>query len=106
MESVDAEYEVRIVETTGNPALPGLPAFGMTVVMLNLHNAGLFSRGSMIFGLLVPLFLLLIMENATGTILILTIAGIGGIICGLSGLYSGPGQVVNEVCKEKAINIG
>jgi len=195
MESVEGKHEVRIVDTTGNPAPLGLLAFGMTTVMLNLHNAGLFSLGSMIFamgifyggiaqiiagimewkknntfgtlafisygffwislvglivmpklgmsdifgkmdflaflaiwglfslvmwvitwrigtalnvvfGLLVLLFLLLIIGNATGSILILTIAGIEGIICGLSAMYTGLGQVMNEVYKEKVINLG
>lgn len=195
MESAEAKHEVRIIDTTGNPAPLGLLAFGMTTVMLNLHNAGLFSLGSMIFamgifyggiaqiiagimewkknntfgtlafisygffwislvglivmpklgmsdvfgkmdflaflaiwglfsfvmwvitwrigkalnvvfGLLVLLFLLLIIGNATGSILILTIAGIEGIICGLSAMYTGLGQVMNEVYKEKVINLG
>jgi hypothetical protein len=191
----DGKNEVRIIDTTANPAPLGLLAFGMTTVMLNLHNAGLFSLGSMIFamgifyggiaqiiagimewkknntfgtlafisygffwislvglivmpklgmsdvfgkmdflaflgiwglfslvmwvitwrigkalnvvfGLLVLLFLLLIVGNATGSILILTIAGIEGIICGLSAMYTGLGQVMNEVYKEKVINLG
>jgi succinate-acetate transporter protein len=195
MESVEAKHEVRIVDTTGNPAPLGLLAFGMTTVMLNLHNAGLFSLGSMIFamgifyggiaqiiagimewkknntfgtlafisygffwislvglivmpklgvsdvfgkmdflaflaiwglfslvmwvitwrigkalnvvfGLLVLLFLLLILGNATGNVMILTLAGIEGIICGLSAMYAGLGQVMNEVYKEKVINLG
>ncbi len=195
MESVEAKHEVRIVDTTGNPAPLGLLAFGMTTVMLNLHNAGLFSLGSMIFamgifyggiaqiiagimewkknntfgtlafisygffwislvglivmpklgmsdifgkmdflaflaiwglfslvmwvitwrigkalnvvfGLLVLLFLLLILGNATGNVMILTLAGIEGIICGLSAMYTGLGQVMNEVYKEKVINLG
>ncbi|AGB03271.1 acetate uptake transporter [Methanoregula formicica] len=195
MESDEGKHEIRIIDTTGNPAPLGLLAFGMTTVMLNLHNAGLFALGSMIFamgifyggiaqiiagimewkknntfgtlafisygffwislvglivmpklgmsdvfgkmdflaflgiwglfsfvmwiitwrigmalnvvfGLLVLLFLLLIIGNATGNILILTIAGIEGIICGLSAMYAGLGQVMNEVYKEKVINLG
>jgi hypothetical protein len=195
MESVEGKHEVRIIDTTGNPAPLGLLAFGMTTVMLNLHNAGLFSLGSMIFamgifyggiaqiiagimewkknntfgtlafisygffwislvglivmpklgmsdvfgkmdflaflgmwglfsfvmwiitwrigkalnvvfGLLVLLFVLLILGNATGNVMILTIAGIEGIICGLSAMYAGLGQVMNEVYKEKVINLG
>lgn len=41
--------EVR--DTTGNPAPLGLLAFGMTTVLLNLHNAGYFELGSMILGM-------------------------------------------------------
>jgi succinate-acetate transporter protein len=38
-------------ETTANPAPLGLCAFGMTTVLLNLHNAGFFEMNSMIFGM-------------------------------------------------------
>jgi uncharacterized protein len=187
--------EVRIIDSTANPAPLGLLAFGMTTVMLNLHNAGLFTLGSMIFamgifygglaqiiagimewkknntfgtlafisygffwislvglivmpkigisdvfgkgdflaflaiwglfsfvmwiitfrigkalcvvfGLLVLLFALLIAGNALGSVLVLEIAGVEGIICGLSAMYTGLGQVMNEVYKEKVINLG
>lgn len=40
-----------IVDTTANPAPLGLLAFGMTTVLLNLHNAGLFGLGSMILAM-------------------------------------------------------
>jgi succinate-acetate transporter protein len=195
MESAEGKHEIRIVDTTANPAPLGLLAFGMTTVMLNLHNAGIFALGSMIFamgifyggiaqiiagimewkknntfgtlafvsygffwlslvgliimpklgfisafavtelvaflgiwclfsfvmwiitfrlsralqvvfGLLVLLFLLLIAGNALGNMLILQIAGVEGIICGLSAMYTGLGQVMNEVYKEKIINLG
>jgi uncharacterized protein len=191
----DEKTEIRIIDTTANPAPLGLLAFGMTTVMLNLHNAGLFALGSMIFamgifygglaqiiagimewkknntfgtlafisfgffwislvglivmpkfgiadvftkgeflaflgiwglfafvmwvitfrlskalqvvfGLLVLLFVLLIAGNALGNVEILKIAGVEGIICGLSAMYTGLGQVMNEVYKEKVINLG
>jgi succinate-acetate transporter protein len=34
-----------------NPATLGLMAFGMTTVLLNLHNSGLFPIGSMILSM-------------------------------------------------------
>jgi succinate-acetate transporter protein len=40
-----------IKDTTANPAPVGLLAFGMTTVLLNLHNAGLFELGGMILGM-------------------------------------------------------
>lgn len=40
-----------IADTTANPAPLGLAAFGMTTVLLNLHNAGLFDLGTMILGM-------------------------------------------------------
>ena len=187
--------DVRISEATANPAPLGLLAFGMTTVLLNLHNAGLFAMGStifaigifyggvaqiiagimewkknntfgmtafisygffwislvglllmpvlgwspavpkealvsfltiwglfsfvmfiitlrlsrglqVVFGLLVILFALLIVGNTLGNVTILQIAGIEGIITGLSAMYVGLGQVLNEVYKEPVIRLG
>lgn len=187
--------EIKITDTTANPAPLGLLAFGMTTVMLNLHNAGFFTLGSMIFamgifyggiaqiiagimewkknntfgtlafisygffwislvglilmpkfgfsslfskeeflaflgiwglfsfvmwiitfrltralqvvfGLLTLLFVLLIAGNALGSITILQVAGVEGIICGLSAMYAGLGQVMNEVYKERIVKLG
>jgi len=39
---------IAIKDTTANPAPLGLFAFGMTTVLLNLHNAGFFEMNSMI----------------------------------------------------------
>ena len=41
----------RIQDTTGNPAPLGLLGFGMTTVLLNLHNAGFYELNSMILGM-------------------------------------------------------
>jgi succinate-acetate transporter protein len=40
-----------IKDTTGNPAVLGLLCFGMTTVLLNVSNAGLFKMNSMILGM-------------------------------------------------------
>lgn len=40
-----------IKDTTANPAPLGLLGFGMTTVLLNFHNAGIFPLGSMILGM-------------------------------------------------------
>src|SRR3970040_605348 len=40
-----------ISEKLANPAPLGLLGFGMTTVLLNLHNAGVFPLGSMILGM-------------------------------------------------------
>lgn len=42
-------FEVK--DKTSNPAPLGLLGFGMTTVLLNLHNAGLFGLGSMILAM-------------------------------------------------------
>src|SRR5690348_1165857 len=41
----------RIKDTTGNPAPLGLLGFGMTTVLLNLHNAGYYELNSMILAM-------------------------------------------------------
>jgi len=43
--------EVAIKDTTGNPAPLGLMGFGMTTVLLNLHNAGYYGLGSSILAM-------------------------------------------------------
>ncbi len=42
---------VIIKDTSANPAPLGLLAFGLTTVLLNLHNAGIFEMNSMILGM-------------------------------------------------------
>lgn len=45
------EQVITVKDTTGNPAPLGLLAFGMTTVLLNLHNAGAFALGSVILSM-------------------------------------------------------
>ena len=178
--------EVIQKDMTANPAPLGLLGFGMTTVLLNLHNIGLFDLGSMIlamgifyggmaqiiaglmeykkgntfattafisygffwlslvalilmpklgmgtapensamvaylimwgiftgglfiatfklskslrfiFGSLTLLFFLLALGDATHSEMIKHIAGYEGIICGVSAIYAGLAQVINEV---------
>jgi len=173
-------------DTTANPAPLGLLGFGMTTVLLNLHNAGFFPLDAMILGMgifygglgqiivgimewkknntfgataftsyglfwltlvaliilpktgfgqapsvsamvaylsmwgmftavlfvgtlklnralqfvfasLTILFFLLAIGDATESHLIKTIAGYEGIVCGMSAIYTGLAQVINEV---------
>jgi succinate-acetate transporter protein len=177
-----------IKDTTANPAPLGLIAFGLTTVLLNIHNAGLYGLAPMIlamgifyggiaqiiagimewkkgntfgttaftsyglfwlslvallvmpkigwwdapkdnnaamisyfimwgiftlvmffgtlrlngalqfiFGSLAVLFFLLAIRDITGSPVIAMITGIEGIICGLSAVYTGLAQVLNEV---------
>jgi len=176
---------VNIKDITANPAPLGLLAFGMTTILLNLHNAGIFPLGTMIlamgifyggiaqviagimewkkgntfgttaftsyglfwlslvallvmpslgmgvaqdntgmvaylatwgvftlvmfiatlknnralqfiFGSLTVLFFMLAIGDATGNTVVKTITGWEGIICGLSAIYTGLAQVLNE----------
>ena len=51
MTSETMEKIVTNRDLTGNPAPLGLMGFGMTTVLLNLHNAGVFTLGSMILAM-------------------------------------------------------
>ena len=51
MEDHNLEAVTSIKDTTANPAPLGLLGFGMTTVLLNLHNAGLFGLDTMILGM-------------------------------------------------------
>jgi succinate-acetate transporter protein len=42
---------ISVNDSSGNPAPLGLMAFGMTTVLLNLHNAGFFSLSTMILAM-------------------------------------------------------
>src|SRR5207249_7636307 len=45
------ESVTQLRDTTANPAPLGLLGFGMTTVLLNLHNAGLYELNSMILAM-------------------------------------------------------
>ena len=50
-ESGDGITQVKNLDFTANPAPLGLLGFGMTTVLLNLHNAGIIALGSMILAM-------------------------------------------------------
>ncbi|MEI6426392.1 MAG: acetate uptake transporter [Candidatus Absconditabacteria bacterium] len=45
------ENQVTIKDNTANPAPLGLLGFGMTTILLNIHNAGFFELNAMIMGM-------------------------------------------------------
>jgi len=47
----NSNQTLNLKDASANPAPLGLLGFGMTTVLLNLHNAGLFPLGSMIVGM-------------------------------------------------------
>jgi succinate-acetate transporter protein len=48
---MEPQTNITIQDTTANPAPLGLFGFGMTTVLLNLHNAGIFELNSMILAM-------------------------------------------------------
>lgn len=186
---------VTMHDSTANPAPLGLLGFGMTTVLLNLHNAGFFPMSAMILGMgifygglaqvlagimewkkgntfgttaftsyglfwlslvvmitmpamklseapdptakacylfmwglftlvmfigtlklnralqvvfasLTLLFFLLALGDGTGSQATLRLAGYEGIVCGLSAVYAGLAQVLNDVYRRTVLPIG
>lgn len=50
-EEITMDNNISLQDTTANPAPLGLLGFGMTTVLLNLHNAGFFPLDAMILGM-------------------------------------------------------
>jgi succinate-acetate transporter protein len=59
-----------------------------------------------VFGSLTILFLLLAISDFTGSHVIHTIAGIVGIFCGLSAIYSAMGQILNAEFGKTVLPLG
>ena len=70
----------------------GLFTLVMFIGTLKINKALMF-----VFGSLAILFFLLTIRDATGSAVVGKIAGYEGIICGLSAIYAGLAQVLNEV---------
>ena len=51
MEKENSSQTVVIKDTTANPAPLGLMGFGMTTILLNLHNSGLYKMNAMILAM-------------------------------------------------------
>src|SRR6266853_1577416 len=115
------ESVTQIKDTTGNPAPLGLLGFGMTTVLLNLHNAGFYELNSMIlamgicyggaaqivFATLTILFLLLAIGDFTAASPGFKHAtGYEGIFCGFSAIYTGLAQVLNELSGKVVLPLG
>ena len=49
--NVTSNQTIIIKDSTGNPAPLGLLGFGMTTILLNIHNAGIYELDSMIMGM-------------------------------------------------------
>jgi succinate-acetate transporter protein len=76
----------------------GLFTLVMFIASLKLTRALQF-----VFASLTLLFFLLTISDITGSATIRLIAGFEGIFCGLSAIYTGLGQVLNEVYGKKVL---
>lgn len=83
-----------------------LAVWALFSFFLFLTTFKLYKALRIVFGLLVVLFVLLSAADFTENQLIKVIAGYVGIICGISALYSGMAQVLNEYYKRPVLPIG
>jgi uncharacterized protein len=82
-------------------AIWGLFTFCMFFGTLRLNRALQF-----VFGSLTILFILLAVGDSTGNTSIKHLAGYEGIICGLSAIYTGIANVLNEIYGRSVLPIG
>lgn len=102
-----------LLPKTGMVAASSSTAMGAYLTMWGLFTAVLFlgtfrlNRAlQFVFGSLMVLFFLLAMGDFTGNAAIKTIAGYEGIICGMSAIYTGLAQVMNEVFNRTVAPLG
>lgn len=79
----------------------GLFTFFLFIATLRLNRAV-----QVIFASLTILFWLLALRDATGSVVIGTIAGIEGILCGASAIYLAMAEVINEYYGRVVLPIG
>ena len=82
-------------------AVWGLVTVGFTIATLKMNRATQF-----VFGSLVVLFFMLAVGDYLGNATLKYWAGIEGIICGLSAIYLGLAQVINEVHGKTLLPVG
>lgn len=82
---------------SGNAMAAYLFMWGLFTLVMFMGTLKLNRALQIVFGSLTILFFLLALGDVTGNASISRIAGFEGIICGLSAIYTGLAQVINEV---------
>lgn len=87
-------------------------SMGFYLLLWAIFTAGMFvgtmkhnNVTKIVFGSLTILFLLLSLADFTGSATIKMIAGFVGIICGLSAIYSGMGQLINNEFDKNVVKL-
>ncbi|MBN2645087.1 MAG: acetate uptake transporter [Desulfuromonadaceae bacterium] len=83
-----------------------LSTWGLFSAVLFLGTFRLNRALQVVFGLLVILFFLLAAADFSGNHALKIIAGYEGILCGLSAIYTGLAQVMNEVFNREVAPLG
>ncbi|MDY0212832.1 MAG: acetate uptake transporter [Desulfuromonadaceae bacterium] len=83
-----------------------LTCWGLFTAVLFLGTFRLNRALQVVFGSLMVLFLLLAAADFSGNAALKVIAGYEGIFCGLSAIYAGLAQVINEVFEREVAPLG
>lgn len=106
-------WSLVLIKTNANANLaPDLNSMGFYLLLWGLFTFFMFIGtlkhnriSQIVFGSLTVLFVLLAVGDFTASELITTIAGVVGILCGLSAIYSAVGQIINEEYGRKVFKL-
>jgi succinate-acetate transporter protein len=93
-------------KTAGNAMVAYLSIWGVFTFLLFFGTLKLNRALQFVFGSLTILFALLAIGDATENKSITHLAGYEGIICGVSAIYTGIAQVLNEIYGKTVLPIG
>lgn len=80
--------------------------WGLFTLLMFVGTLRLSRALQLVFGSLTILFVLLAIGEATESKQVTMIAGYEGILCGLSAIYTGIAQVLNEVYQKTMLPLG
>jgi hypothetical protein len=80
--------------------------WGMFTAFMFIGTLKLNRALQLVFGSLALLFFLLAVADITGSATLRKIAGYEGILCGISAIYTGLAQVLNEVHGRTLVPLG
>jgi uncharacterized protein len=92
--------------TSGAGMAAYLALWGLLTAVLFIATLRLNRALQFVFASLTLLFLLLAVGDATGSVGLKRLAGFEGIVCGLSAIYTGLAQVLNEVYGRPLLPLG
>jgi uncharacterized protein len=83
-----------------------LTLWGLFTLCLFIGSFKLSKALQVVFGTLTVLFFLLAVGDATGNVGLKQFAGFEGIVCGVSAIYTGMAQVLNEIYGKPVLPLG
>jgi uncharacterized protein len=95
-----------VEETSNNGMIAYLSIWGLFTLCLFFGTLKLNRALQFVFASLTILFALLALSHITGNATVMHLTGYEGIICGLSAIYTGVANVLNEVHGKTVLPIG